>query len=362
MSEKADEVLRQAVEVNMAAADSENEHRALIASQFHLRIFLTSYCNMRCTYCNPDADRQDGRALTNSELITLIEVASKLGVRTIHYSGGEPTLRRGLADIMRSASDNGVATQAMTTNGVLLFDTFGEYVEAGLSRVNISIDSLDDSKFKRITGTPTLDIVKGAILRAIDYFGMVKINVVVLQQNVDEIPAFLDWSASLDGKLICRFIELQSNQPVFYHPERISAEHVNSKEIWQRIRSVGTPIPIAVTGKNPNCFYYQFPGTPIQFGLITNHSRGYPCGGCRKIRVSPYGDVGVCITAEGQNLKGVDRDTVRRVLAEQIEFRGKLDSIRPNRRHHSTDFGFWRWGDMNPARENRPIEVRNSER
>ena len=130
---------------------------------FHARIFLESHCNFNCVYCNPEAVRQDDKVITNREIEDFIAGAVSNGVRQIHYSGGEPTLRKGLAEIISFASSLGIRDQAMTTNGVLLPRFMDKFIEAGLSRVNISIDSLNRETFFALTKKDELDLVLNSI-------------------------------------------------------------------------------------------------------------------------------------------------------------------------------------------------------
>jgi GTP 3',8-cyclase len=324
---------------------------------FHLRIFLESHCNFRCVYCNPDAERQEDRVISNEEIIDFINVASQVGIRRIHYSGGEPTLRKGLPQIIESASRLGFIEQSMTTNGLLLGCNIDAYSSAGLQRVNISIDSLKRERFHSLTGKDCLKDVLSAIDKAVECFGETKINVVVLKTNIDEIPDFLEFSHKYSGKVVCRFIELQTNQPIFFQADRINHLHVTHEEIISIVSSYGEQVPAFIAGKNPNCSYFAIPNTKARFGIIANHSRGYPCGGCKKVRLSPYGDVGVCITAEGINIRSTTTARKKEILLSQINYRQKLDEVHPNRLHLSKDFGFWRWGDLNPSNGTRPIPM-----
>src|SRR5262245_52404603 len=186
--------------------------------RYHLRIFLESHCNFRCVYCNPEAERQHDKVISNPEIVTVLDAARDSGIEVVHYSGGEPTLRHGLADIMGAARALGYVEQSMTTNGVLLGRLLPRLRDSGLTSVNISIDSLQRARFRDLTGRDELARVVDAIEAAVVAFGEVKINIVMLDGTLDELPAFIDWAARRDGAIICRFIELQTNQPVFYDP------------------------------------------------------------------------------------------------------------------------------------------------
>lgn len=236
----------------------------------------------------------------------------------------------------------------MTTNGVLFERNFDVYINSGLSRANISIDSLKEDLFNKLTGSKSFHNVIRGIEKAVSHFPELKLNVVIMKENIEEIGDFINFSANHGNKIVCRFIELQSNQPVFYdNKEKISDKHVNFEEIKQQLERFGEFNLInSINGKNPNCFYYQFKNTGTRFGIIANHSRGYPCGNCKKIRISPYGDMGVCINAEGLNIKNATEKELDKAFDMSIEMRHSLDEHFPDRKHHSNTYGFWRWGDV----------------
>jgi cyclic pyranopterin phosphate synthase len=206
-----------------------------------------------------------------------------------------------------------------------------------------------------------LRAVESAIHKALDRFDTVKLNMVVLTDNLHEVPDFVRYSHRADGRAICRFIELQSNQPIFFHSQRISNRHVDKGAIESAIRTVGEMTAREGCGDNPNCSYYAVSGTDAVIGVIANHSRGYPCGGCRKIRVSPYGDVGICIAAEGVNVRNLDTADKTEALRAQLSRREELDVVNPHRRHHSTAYGFWRWGDVSVEKSGNsaPVNIRS---
>src|SRR5262249_37132668 len=148
--------------------------------------------------------------------------------------------------------------QSMTTNGVLLGRLLPRLRDSGLTSVNISIDSLQRARFRDLTGRDELARVVDAIEAAVVAFGEVKINIVMLDGVLGELAAYMDWAARLDGAIICRFIELQTNQPVFYDPGSLESQRVTASELLARLRDIREFQAIDVKGKNPNCRYYRF--------------------------------------------------------------------------------------------------------
>lgn len=327
-------------------------------SKYHLRIFLESTCNFRCVYCNPDAEREDSKVVNDLEVKEILSIGYDLGIERVHYSGGEPTLRKGLPEIISHAQVLGFKEQVITTNGVLLDRYFDDYVNAGLSRANISIDSLDQATFHKLTGRDNLENVLSAIRKSAQHFSRTKINVVVMKENLNELSAFIDFAERYEGKVVPRFIELQTNQPVFYKKDDpINEQHVNQLEILEALGAIGKIEPILVSGENPNCQYYKLDNSSVVFGIIANHSRGYPCGDCHKIRISPQGYMGVCINAEGINVKGSSWEEKKKAMEISLQRREQLDSVLPNRKHLSTTYGFWRWGDVSKEVSGNQAEV-----
>lgn len=325
-------------------------------SHFHLRLFLESICNLRCTYCNPDAERAPGGRISNEELTEFIEAGAELGVRRVHYTGGEPTLRKGLESLMRTAKKSGYAEQVMTTNAVLLAPRLDEYVAAGLSRITISLDTFDRERYARMTGRDALEDVLAGIQRARELLGTLRLNTVVTQENVEEIPALIDFAT---GKsIIPRFIELQTNQAVFYKgDEPFDQQYVPAARIVEGMRERGLLWPTNVNGENPNCAYFMVGTTGVVAGIIANHSRGYPCGDCRKLRVSPYGDLGVCINAEGLSVLNTTYEQKRDALALSMQRREELNRLLLERKHVSRTYGFWRWGDLRERQTARVVQL-----
>ena len=326
--------------------------------EYHLRIFLVSHCNLRCVYCNPDAEYERSRKVADQDVLELLSAAASCGIRRVHYSGGEPTLRKNLPSILMHARDVGFEEQVITTNGLLLPRLANELKKAGLCRVNLSLDSLDRERNRQITGIDGLAQVREAIDVAVELFGFVKLNVVLLRSNIDEVPKFVELSERYEGKVIVRFIELQSNQPVFFKDD-MNDDFVPMSMVNSLINEIAPAEPVHIEGENPNCSYFKLKGRSAIIGQIANVSRGYPCGHCKKIRISPYGDAGVCINAEGLNIAGKSLSAKREAIEKLMEVREQLDVVRPNRKHLSDAKGFWRWGDVSNGKKSNVTIIRN---
>ena len=159
----------------------------------YMRISITDRCNLRCKYCMPgDIETTDmANLLTYEEIAKVTETAASLGIRHIRLTGGEPLVRRGCVDLVKKIKNiSGIDTVGMTTNGVLLAEHARALKEAGLDSVNVSLDTLDETEFQRLTGRDELKAVLAGIDAAKEVKIPVKINTVHYQH--------LDWKSILD--------------------------------------------------------------------------------------------------------------------------------------------------------------------
>lgn len=314
--------------------------------RWHLRITVLPQCNLRCRYCNPKGVFEKSATLDDNEIIELVHAAVANGIVRVHWTGGEPCIRN-MASLISRAKDAGMIEQIMTTNGTLKLNQVGKIREAGLDRVNISLDTLDSQKFKTITGRDGFESVMGWIKVSCQEFDAVtKMNIVPMDDNVDEIPAFVKFAQQFKGKLQLKFIELCPNNPAFYE-KNIYHHRVNRKEIIGKLEQVGHLSQVSGIGDNPNAEYYLVENTGVTVVLITMPSQYFKCGlsRCRKMRVSPFGLVGSCIQQQGVNVMGLP-------LIKKIEVMKKImllresysDELPVSRQHFRKNYGIWRFG------------------
>ncbi len=173
----------------------------------NLRISLTPRCNLKCAYCHREGEKNPGKEISFEELREIFRVAELFNMNSVKLTGGEPLMRKDLCDIVSAIPDS--MQSSLTTNGTLLADCAHELKEAGLSRVNISIDSLKKDRYKEISGMDYLDRVLDGIDSALhEGLTPVKLNVVLLAGvNDDEIEDFIEFAKSKKD-LILQFIEL----------------------------------------------------------------------------------------------------------------------------------------------------------
>ncbi|MGL5073653.1 MAG: GTP 3',8-cyclase MoaA, partial [Aeromonas salmonicida] len=178
---------------------------------YYLRLSVTDVCNFRCTYCLPDGYRPEGRKsfLSLDEIRRIVSGFAAMGTRKVRLTGGEPSLRRDFTAIIETVANTpGIEKVAMTTNGYRLKERAREWFDAGLTALNVSVDSLDPRQFHQITGENKLAEVMDGIEAALAAgFKSVKINAVLLKGlNDHQLDAFLAWIRHKPIEL--RFIEL----------------------------------------------------------------------------------------------------------------------------------------------------------
>jgi cyclic pyranopterin phosphate synthase len=262
----------------------------------YLRISVTDRCNLRCIYCMPP----DGiplmprsALLAYEEIQMVVRVAVEMGINKVRLSGGEPLARAGLVNLIGMLSQiKGIDDLSLTTNGVLLKHQAAQLKEAGLHRVNISLDTLKRPRFQEITGYDKLPEVLEGIEQAHKVMlEPVKINVVVMRGiNDDEL---LDFALLSKEGWHVRLIELMPlvNRGI-KHPEFVSAE-----EMYQSLASLGRLEPCSPpTGDGP-ARYYQLPGAKGTVGFITPISEHF-CVRCNRLRLTADGRLLPCLLSD----------------------------------------------------------------
>ncbi|MDR7417153.1 MAG: GTP 3',8-cyclase MoaA [Armatimonadota bacterium] len=265
-----------------------------------LRISLTDRCNLRCVYCMPEEGisflPREG-LMRVDEILTLTRIAAELGVVKVRLTGGEPTVRPDLVDIVRGiAQIPGIRDIAMTTNGVRLRTLAGPLARAGLRRVNVSLDTLNPEVFARITrGGRLQDVLEG--LRAAEEAGLVpiKVNAVVVRGFNDE--EVVDLAAlTLNRTWEVRFIEVM---PFGEVADLAVAGVVRSEETMARIEAAFGPLePLDLSGEDP-ARTYRIPGAAGTLGFISPVSDPF-CSKCGRLRLTADGKLRLCLLRDDE--------------------------------------------------------------
>jgi cyclic pyranopterin phosphate synthase len=259
----------------------------------YLRLSLTEACNYRCSYCLPNGYQADGRPsfLTLEEVQRLVRGFAAVGMRKIRLTGGEPSLRKDLPSIIAAVSATpGVQKIALTTNGCLLPRHVRLWREAGLTALNVSLDSLQSGRFAAITGHDRFDeVMEGVEIAQGLGFDAVKLNAVLLRGlNDDELPAWMAFLRSRD--IAIRFIELMrtgDNQAYF---ER---HHYRAEALEQQLVDAGWSLQPRAPDAGP-AREYAHPDYRGRIGIIAPYSKDF-CAGCNRLRVTARGDLRLCL-------------------------------------------------------------------
>jgi len=288
----------------------------------YLRISVTDHCNLRCIYCSvgsiPRLSHDD--ILRYEEIQRLAQVAASMGINKVRLTGGEPLVRLNLSKLVELLSQiDSIDDIALTTNGILLSKYAAELKQAGLKRVNISLDTLREDRFRRITGRDNLTEVFAGI-EAAHLAGLepVKINMVVLRDiNDDEVIDFARLSTSQGWHV--RFIEFMP----FGIPEAEAFGTVSAQEIQERIQSLGKLEPYADKTGNGPARYYQLPGARGTIGFITPMTEHF-CHTCNRLRLTSDGQLRPCLLDDDEvNLKealrnGANTEELKQLIQQAV--------------------------------------------
>ncbi|MDD5450370.1 MAG: GTP 3',8-cyclase MoaA [Desulfovibrionales bacterium] len=266
----------------------------------YLRLSVTDHCNLRCQYCMPPGGvRKIAREeiLRYEEFLRLVQVLIPLGIKKVRLTGGEPLVRRGITEFIRSLRRiDGLRAVCLTTNGTLLGEKIDELYAAGINRINISLDTLDAQKYHVITTRPFWHKVWEAIEKALSFGDVeVKLNVVVMKGiNDDEIEAF----ARLAYKypLQVRFIEFM---PVGCGSRWNGDVYMPGAECMERVRKVGDLLPLRHKEDAGPAVVYTFAGAAGEIGFINSISQSF-CAFCNRMRITPDGQLRMCLFSDDE--------------------------------------------------------------
>ncbi len=261
-----------------------------------LRISITDRCNFRCTYCMPEEGLKwlsNDRVLTPPEISRLARIAVALGIRELRLTGGEPTLRPGLPALVGDlAQIDGLKSLSLTTNGFLLDKLAGPLAEAGLTRINVSVDTLDHDKFHSITRRPALDRVLRGLAELEKYPSIrpIKINAVGMRNfSEDDILAFCHWARTTG--YVVRWIEFMPlDADGNWERDRV----LSGAEIKAIIEREFMPLVPVDADASSTSRRYRFADGIGEIGFINPVSEPF-CATCNRIRLTADGQLRTCL-------------------------------------------------------------------
>ena len=282
----------------------------------YLRVSVTDRCNLRCIYCMPEEGipkKDHNEILRNEEILKIIRISAELGIKKVRFTGGEPLVRKGIENIIYETSKiKGIEDIALTTNGTKLYEMADTLKEAGLKRVNISLDSLKKDRYRMITRLGNIDDVFRAIDKSLS-IGLepVKINTVVIKgMNDDEIFDFVKLAD--ENPLHIRFIEIM---PIG-EGAKFKDNYISSDDLISSIPGL-TPVE---TEPGNTARVFKRKGAKGTVGFITPLSCKF-CSSCNRIRLTAAGTIKPCLHSKYEvDIKSFlnDEDKIRAMLEHAI--------------------------------------------
>ncbi|MFZ0005097.1 MAG: GTP 3',8-cyclase MoaA [Methanoregula sp.] len=276
----------------------------------NLRISLTSRCNLSCIYCHAEGEKNPDAEMNAREIINVMNVAAQFGIRSIKFTGGEPLLRPDLLEIIRAVPAD--VESSLTTNGILLADMAGDLKNAGLRRVNVSLDSLNHDTYKKITGSDRLNEVLAGIDAALRAgLTPVKINMVVLYGiNDSEVDDFIRYVRG-NRNLVLQLIELMHFNDCDYHGDLAGVEAVLASRASQ-----------VLTRRMHHRKKYCIDGAEVEV-VRPLHNTEF-CAYCNRLRVTSDGKLKPCLLRADNHVlirgkKGVELEALFRRAVEKRE-------------------------------------------
>ena len=293
----------------------------------YLRISVTDKCNLRCRYCMPEegvCKKDHAQMLTEDEIIQAVEAAAALGITKIRITGGEPLVKKNIVSICRRAAKvEGIKEVCLTTNGILLPQLAKPLKEAGVKRLNLSLDTLNPDKYAYITRIGKMKTFRAGLDAAFEAgFEKIKINAVLIGGfNDDEIEEMA--KLTLEYPLDMRFIELM---PMYDSGDFGQEAYLPYSKVLEKL-----PQAEPVTQDGGVAKLYRLPGAKGNIGLISPVSAHF-CGECNRLRLTADGKLKPCLHAPDEySIKGLDKDGMKTVFEKAIwnkpAWHGDLDAL-----------------------------------
>ena len=292
----------------------------------YLRISVTELCNLRCRYCMPEdgvCKLKHEDMMTEDEIIMAVEAAAALGITKLRLTGGEPLVKKNIVSICRrAAAVEGIQEVCLTTNGLLLPKLAKQLKEAGVKRINLSLDTLDPEKYAYITRIGKLENFKAGLRAALDAgFDKVKINAVLIGGfNENEIVDLAELTRQYPVDM--RFIEMM---PMYDSGDFSAAAFIPNKKVLEYL-----PEAVPVPHDGGVAELYRLPGALGNIGLISPVNAHF-CADCNRLRLTSDGKIKPCLHSPDEySLKGLDFAGMKQIMEEAIwnkpAWHGDLDA------------------------------------
>lgn len=278
-----------------------------------LRITLTNRCNVNCIYCHHDGMRSSKNEMTPDEIYKICQIAKRIGVRKIRLSGGEPLIRKDIVEIVSKINSIGFNDISITTNGILLEKYAKDLKEAGLDRVNVSLDTLNPETYEFITKKDYLEAAKKGILKSVEV-GLypVKINMVIMRDiNEHEIKDMFNFCK--DNNMVLQLIELIESENC--DDDKFSAEyHYKLDMVEERLSDIADEVREREFMQGRRKYYINC--GEIEVVKPVDNSKF--CANCTRLRVTPDGKIKPCLL-RNDNLVDIITDIRNNESDEKLE-------------------------------------------
>lgn len=306
-------------ESNIADKVTDNFKRPLIS----LRISITNRCNVKCFYCHHDGIVPEAYEMTSQEIERIVMVAKEIGIEKIRLSGGEPLIREGIVDIISKISSVGFRDISLTTNGVLLEKYADELYKAGLTRVNVSFDTLNPETYRYITKRDYMELAKNGIQQAVQVgLNPVKVNMVVMKGiNDNEIWDMFRFCRATGAVLqLIELLKMQNCQESEFFDEY----HYDMGELEDELNEISTRVKTRKFMQDRKKYFVE--GGEIE--IVRPMDNTEFCKNCTRLRITPDGKIKPCLL-RNDNLvdliepmrNGFSNNELKKVFLKAIENR-----------------------------------------
>jgi len=309
----------------------------------NLRISVTDRCNLRCSYCIPQEEVEwlpRAEVLSFEEIERFVRIVVPLGIRKLRLTGGEPLLRKGLPELVaKLVAVEGIVDVGMTTNGVGLTRLAQPLRDAGLKRLNVSLDTLDRELYQKLTRRDALEAVLDGLAAAADAgFAPIKVNAVIERdKNLSEVVPLA--RLAREKGLILRFIEYM---PIGMGDRWRGDQVVPNAEILELLRGIGPLEPVGEPDGTGPAVRWRFADRVGEIGLIGSGTEPF-CGKCNRIRITADGKLRTCLFSVKEHdvrallRGGADDAAIAELVVKAVEKKepghriGKADFVKPAR-------------------------------
>ncbi|MBV8327485.1 GTP 3',8-cyclase MoaA [Chryseobacterium sp.] len=294
----------------------------------YLRLAVVDRCNLRCTYCMPENGLiwiKQKELMTDEEMLRICSVFTELGVDKIRITGGEPFVRKNCIGLIKKISQlNGLNGLSLTTNGLLTEQYIPQLKEYGIQSVNLSLDTLNEERFFRITRRKSFDKVMKTLDALLKHHIRVKINTVVMEgRNMEDIIPLAELARNLP--IDVRFIE---EMPFNGNDHAAISLQWNHLQILHHLKNHFPELRKTEDPKSSTSYNYKIPGFTGDIGIIAAYTRSF-CGDCNRIRITPSGLLRTCLYENGGiNLKdemrsGKTNEELKNIIINSIHKKPK---------------------------------------